>query len=75
MLPDIPSIVLRLGYSGKNEPVVGGALVFLVAAIGVLYMSFVRDEMDAGPLMKIGGILLLGMALLAYFWPMRPWPH
>lgn len=75
MLLDIPSIVLRLGYAGKNEPVVGGALVFLVAAIGVLYMSFVRDEMDAGPLMKIGGILLLGMALLAYFWPMRPWPH
>lgn len=74
MVP-IPVVVLRLGYAGRNEPVVGGALVFLVAAIGVLYMSFVRDEMDAGPVMKIAGIVLLGLAALAYFWPMRPWPH
>ncbi|WP_129116008.1 hypothetical protein [Halegenticoccus tardaugens] len=75
MSPDVPTVVLRLGYAGQNEPVVGGALVFLIAAVGVLYLSFVRDEMDAGLVMKIGGFLLLGMALLAYFWPMRPWPH
>lgn len=68
-------LVSQLGYSGANEPIVGGALVFLVAGAGVLYLSFIRDEMDAGPLMKLGGVLLLGMALLAYFWPMRPWPH
>lgn len=75
MLTDILSLLLSLGYSGQNEPIVGGALVFLIAAIGVLYLSFVRDEMEAGPMMKIGGILLLLMTLLAYFWPMRPWPH
>lgn len=75
MMFSLPSIVLRLGYSGQNEPIVGGALVFFVAAVGVLYMSFVRDEMDAGPVMKIGGFVLLGLALLAFFWPMRPWPH
>lgn len=75
MLPVVPSLVLRLGYSGQNEPIVGGALIFLIAAISVLYLSFIRDEMDAGIVMKIGGILLLGLAVLAYFWPMRPWPH
>ena len=69
------TVLLRLGYSGRNEPVVGGALVFFVAAAGLLYLSFVRDEMDAGPLMKVGGFLLLGMAFLAFFWPWRPWPH
>lgn len=75
MLPVVPSLVLRLGYSGQNEPIVGGALIFLIAAISVLYLSFIRDEMDAGIVMKIGGFLLLGLAVLAYFWPMRPWPH
>ena len=69
------TLLLKLGYSKSNQPVIGGGLVFLVAAAGLLYLSFVRDEMDAGPLMKASGFILLGMALLAFFWPWRPWPH
>ncbi|ADQ68861.1 hypothetical protein C499_07255 [Halogeometricum borinquense DSM 11551] len=72
---ELTTVVLKIGYAGQNEPVVGGALTFFVAAVGVLYLSFVRDEMETGPLMKVAGFLLLGMALLAYYWPMRPWPH
>lgn len=75
MLLAIQSVLLRLGYAGRNEPVVGGALVFLIAAAGVLYLSYVRDEMETGLVMKVGGFLLLGLAILAFFWPMRPWPH
>ncbi|WP_101296805.1 hypothetical protein [Halegenticoccus soli] len=74
-LPLLLSVALKLGYAGENQPIVGGALVFLAAAAGVLYLSFVREEMDAGPALKVGGFLLLALAVLAYFWPMRPWPH
>lgn len=69
------TVILKFGYAGKNEQIVGGAVVFLIAAAGVLYLSFIHKEMETGLVMKVGGVLLLVLTVLAYFWPMRPWPH
>lgn len=66
---------LQIGYSGQNEPIIGGALIFLIAGLSISYLAFVRTEMNAGPVLKIGGVLLLLFAVLAYYWPHRPWPH
>ncbi|MFB6075288.1 MAG: hypothetical protein ABEJ89_09765 [Haloarculaceae archaeon] len=68
-------VLLKLGAAGANQPIVGGALVFLVAGIGIGYLTFVRDEFEAGIVMKVGTIALFVMAILAYYWPQRPWPH
>lgn len=68
-------VLQQLGYSGRNEPIIGGVLIFLIAGLSITYLAFVRDEMKAGPVLKVGGILLLALAVLAYFWPQRPWPH
>jgi hypothetical protein len=68
-------ILQQLGYSGQNEPIVGGALIFLIAGLSIGYLAFVRNEMNAGIVLKIGSVLLLGLAVLAFFWPQRPWPH
>lgn len=67
--------VQQLGYAGQNDPIVGGALVFLTAGLSIGYLAFVRTEMNAGIVLKIGSILLLALAMLAFFWPQRPWPH
>lgn len=69
----IPWIVLQLGASGSEEPVIGGLLVFGLAGLSMLYLSFVRTEMDAGPVLKASGFVFLAMALLSFFWPYRPW--
>lgn len=69
------AVALQLGSAKANEPIYGGALVFGLTGLSVLYLAFVRDEMDAGIQMKVIGIVLLAFALLAAFWPMRPWPH
>jgi len=69
------AVLLQLGYAGQNEPIVGGALIFLIAGLSIGYLTFVRNEMKAGIVLKIASVLLLGMAVLAYFWPQRPWPH
>lgn len=69
------TVALQLGTAKANEPIYGGTLVFGLAGVSVLYLAFVRDEMDAGIQMKVLGIVLVGLAVLAAFWPARPWPH
>lgn len=66
---------LQLGTAKANEPIYGGTLIFGLAGVSILYLAFVRDEMDAGVQMKIIGLVLVGLAVLAAFWPARPWPH
>jgi hypothetical protein len=68
-------VLQQLGYSARNEPILGGALIFLIAGLSISYLAFVRKEMNAGPVLKAGGVLLLALAVLAYYWPQRPWPH
>lgn len=68
-------LLIELGYAGENQPIIGGALVFLVAGLSIGYLAFVRDEMNAGPVLKVGSVLLLALSVLALFWPQRPWPH
>ncbi|WP_416840415.1 hypothetical protein [Haloferax sp. DFSO52] len=74
-LSSVVPVLLQLGTAKANEPIYGGTLVFGAAGLSILYLSFVRDEMDAGIQMKVMGFALLGLALLAAFWPLRPWPH
>lgn len=64
-----------IGRAGQNEPVYAGTLVFGVIGLILTYLSFFHDEMDAGRIMKIMSIALLALAVLAAFWPLRPWPH
>jgi len=68
-------LLQQLGYSTRDEPILGGALIFLIAGASIGYLAFVRKEMKAGPVLKAGSILLLALAVLAYYWPQRPWPH
>lgn len=68
-------LLQSLGYSGHDDPIIGGALIFLVAGLSIGYLAFVRSEMKAGIVLKVGSILLLLFAVLAFFWPQRPWPH
>lgn len=70
-----PFVLQKLGYSAQNDPIVGGALIFLIAGLSIGYLAFVRNEMNAGIVLKIGSVLLLALAALAIFWPQRPWPH
>jgi len=70
-----PFVLQKLGYSAQNEPIVGGALIFLIAGLSIGYLAFVRNEMKAGIVLKTGSLLLLALAALALFWPQRPWPH
>jgi hypothetical protein len=68
-------VLQKLGYSAQNEPIIGGALIFLIAGLSIGYLAFVREEMKAGIVLKVGSVLLLVLAALAIFWPQRPWPH
>lgn len=68
-------VLLKLGATPAEEQIVGGALVFLVVGLGTGYLAYVRDEFEAGPVLKVGTVLILLLALLAFFWPSRPWPH
>jgi|GEM_PF-4883032 len=70
-----PFVLQKLGYSAQNEPIIGGALIFLIAGLSIGYLAFVRNEMNAGIVLKVGSVLLLAFAALALFWPQRPWPH
>lgn len=66
--------LVELGSAGLDEPVLGGALVFGISGITIVYLAFVHDEMDAGIVLKAVGVGLLLMALVAFLWPLRPWP-
>lgn len=70
----LPGSVLKLGSSGLNEPVFGGMIVFGISGITIVYLAFVHEEMDAGIVLKALGVALVLMALVALFWPLRPWP-
>lgn len=70
----IPRLSLKLGTAGLDEPVVGGAIVFGVSGLTVVYLAFVHEEMDAGIVLKGLGVGLVVMALVALAWPLRPWP-
>lgn len=72
-----PLMVLAqgLGTSGANQPIYAGTLVFGVAGLVFFYLAFINEEMEAGTVLKGMSIALIALALLATFWPMRPWPH
>lgn len=65
---------LKLGSSGLNEPVFGGVIVFGITGMTIVYLAFFHDEMDAGIVLKALGIGLVLMAVVAFLWPLRPWP-
>lgn len=68
-------LVLPFGTAGPNEPVYAGTIVFGSVGLVVAYLAFIHEEMDAGVLLKAGSILFFVLAIVATFWPMRPWPH
>ncbi len=67
--------VLQLGTAGPHDPVYAGTIVFGLAALVLAYLCWVRTEMDAGVVMKAGTVLMFVLALVATYWPQRPWPH
>lgn len=67
--------ILKLGEAGLEEPIVGGAIVFAVAGATLVYMGYLREEMNPGLMLRLGGFIMFFFALLALFWPSRPWPH
>lgn len=75
MNPQFIPLLTPLGRAGANEPIYAGTLIFGIVGLTLVYLSFVREEMNPGPVMKVGSILLLVFAVIAFFWPMRPWPH
>lgn len=66
---------LKLGEAGLNEPIVGGAIVFFVAGVTLFYMGYLREEMNPGLMLRLGGFIMFAFAILALLWPSRPWPH
>lgn len=82
MIPSFPSgaamdaaVLQWLGTAGENQPIYGGTLMFGVVGLGLFYFAFVSKEMESGPVLKGLSIGLLVLAVLAAFWPSRPWPH
>lgn len=70
------AVVLQwLGAAGQNQPIYGGTVVFGLTGLALFYLAFVSDEMEAGPVLKGMAISLLLLAVLAFTWPSRPWPH
>lgn len=67
------TFALQWGSAGADEPIYGGTIVFGIAGAAVLYLSFVREEMDAGLQLKALGIALVLLAVTSALWPMRPW--
>jgi hypothetical protein len=74
-LTDLDVPLVSLGRAAENEPLYGGTLIFLIVGASLLYLTYVRTEMDVGRLVKVIGFAMIGLAVLAAFWPMRPWPH
>lgn len=68
-------VLLRIGNAGMDQPVWAGVVIFGVVTVALGYLSFVRQEFDAGIVLKAGTILLFALMVLSYFWPSRPWPH
>jgi hypothetical protein len=66
-------LLSSLGTSGENEPLYGGVIIFVIVGVSMLYLAYIRTEMDAGRIVKIIGFVSLAFALLALSWPMRPW--
>lgn len=71
----ITALALQLGSAGLDEPIYGGVIIFGITGVIVLYLAFIHEEMDANIQMKVLGILLVALALLSAFWPVRPWPR
>lgn len=71
----LDTFVLQFGHSGLNEPIYGGFIIFGTAAVALYYLAYVRTEMNAGIILRVAPFVMSLFALLALFWPWRPWPH
>jgi hypothetical protein len=43
--------------------------------VALAYLTFVRKEFETGIVWQAGMVLMFVLAILAFFWPSRPWPH
>lgn len=69
------ALVLQIGQSGLDEPILGGFIIFGTAAVALYYLAYVRTEMNAGIILRVAPFVMLLFAVLALIWPWRPWPH
>lgn len=69
------ALVLNIGESALNEPILGGFIIFGTAAVALYYFGYVRTEMNAGIILRVAPLVMLLFAVLALIWPWRPWPH
>jgi hypothetical protein len=67
--------LLNIGTAGMEEPVLAGTLIFGIVGIALAYLTLVRKEFETGIVLQVGMVLMFVMAILAFFWPSRPWPH
>ena len=62
-----------LGTAGPNESLWAGVIIFFITGFALFYLSFINNEMDAGPVLKAMSIVLIFFGVLSLFWPIRPW--
>lgn len=75
-LPELVAVVLlKLGESGRRDPIIAGVITFFAVGLALLYLYYFTPEMDAGPMIRNMGFALVLLGVAALVWPVRPWPH